>query len=64
LDKQTTKDEIIRFVMESTEEESRNIATFIAGMQAQKKIDGDKKGKIKALPLLSKKEQNLNPEKT
>jgi hypothetical protein len=56
LDKQITKDEIVRFVMESTEEESRSIATFIAGMQAQKKIDGDKRN-IKALPPSSKKEQ-------
>jgi hypothetical protein len=54
LGKETIKDEIVRFVMESTEEESRNIATFIAGMQAQKRIDEGKEGKIKALPPSSR----------
>lgn len=32
----TIKDEIIKFVLEATEEQNVNLATFIAGMQAQK----------------------------
>jgi hypothetical protein len=38
------KEGIIRFVIDSPEEENSKVATFIAGMQAQRDIQGDKRG--------------------
>lgn len=32
------KKEIIKYVLESSEEENKNLSVFIAGMQAQKQI--------------------------
>lgn len=37
--KNSAKDEIIKFVLEATEEQNTNLATFIAGMQAQKQVN-------------------------
>jgi hypothetical protein len=38
------KEGIIQFVIDSPEEENSKVATFIAGMQAQRNIQGDKRG--------------------
>jgi len=38
LDYYGTKDEIINFVLNSSEEENSKVALFIAGMQAQKSL--------------------------
>jgi hypothetical protein len=43
LPKESLKDKIIQFVLNSPEEENMKIAVFIAGMQAQKKIEKRKK---------------------
>lgn len=40
--KNSAKDEIIKFVLEATEEQNTNLATFIAGMQAQKQVEQTK----------------------
>ena len=45
--KTTIKDEIIKFVLEATEEQNVNLATFIAGMQAQKQATKKTKELIK-----------------
>lgn len=45
--KTTIKDEIIKFVLEATEEQNVNLATFIAGMQAQKQASKKNKELIK-----------------
>jgi hypothetical protein len=39
--------EIINFVINSSEEENKKVATFIAGMQAQKRIERRVSGKTK-----------------
>ena len=41
----TTKDEIISFIQNSTEEVNFKIAVFIAGMQAQKNLMGNQESR-------------------
>lgn len=35
--RKSVKDDLIKFVLEASEEQNSNLATFIAGMQAQKR---------------------------
>jgi hypothetical protein len=49
LDCYGTKDEIINFVLNSSEEVNTKVAVFIAGMQAQKKLMNCRKKEDKNL---------------
>lgn len=50
--RKSIKDDLIKFVLEASEEQNANLATFIAGMQAQKRASNQARKAAQPMPVL------------